>query len=126
MKGYYYNKPGFTGRDVLYKQLQVYYEKNDTPKEERISRRRMWNWLKKQSTNQLHRALPATSETIKPINPMYNLDRFIMVDLIIRGTVTKQPSKRALKYRVRNRCRDPQGLERAFDQHHQQGSRRGV
>jgi hypothetical protein len=35
LKDYNYNKSGFTGRDVLYKQLQVYYEKNDTPKEER-------------------------------------------------------------------------------------------
>ena len=84
LKDYYYNKSGFTGRDVLYKQLQVYYKKHDTPEEERISRRRMWNWLKKQSVNQLHRALPATSETIKPVNAMYKLDR-VMVDLIIRG-----------------------------------------
>jgi hypothetical protein len=44
----------------------------------------MWSWLKKQSVNQLHRALPATSETIKPVNAMYKLDR-VMVDLIIRG-----------------------------------------
>ncbi len=50
LKDYYYNKSGYTGRDVLYKQLQVYYEKNDTPKGERISRRRMWSWLKKQGT----------------------------------------------------------------------------
>ena len=35
LRDYYYNKSGYTGRDVLYKQLQVYYEKNDTPKEER-------------------------------------------------------------------------------------------
>jgi hypothetical protein len=35
LKDYHYNKSGYTGRDVLYKQLQVYYEKSDTPKEER-------------------------------------------------------------------------------------------
>ena len=80
----WFYKKGFGGRDVLYKQLQKHYNENDTPLKERISRRRMWNWLAKQEVNQLHRALPKTSESIKPINSMGKLDR-CQVDLVIRG-----------------------------------------
>ncbi len=80
----WFYKKGFGGRDVLYKQIQKHYTDNDTPQKERISRRRMWHWLEKQEVNQLHRALPATSESIKPINSMGKLDR-CQVDLVIRG-----------------------------------------
>ena len=41
LQDFYYKKSGYAGRDVLYKQLQAEYDKNDTPKKERISRRRM-------------------------------------------------------------------------------------
>jgi hypothetical protein len=80
----WFYKKGFGGRDVLYKQIQKHYTDSDTPPKERISRRRLWIWLAKQEVNQLHRALPATSESIKPINSMGKLDR-CQVDLVIRG-----------------------------------------
>ena len=43
LKDFYYNKSGFAGRDVLFNQLKAHYAKEDTPKDERISRRRMWD-----------------------------------------------------------------------------------
>ena len=33
LQEFFYNKSGYSGRDVLYKQLQAHYEKNKTPKE---------------------------------------------------------------------------------------------
>ena len=42
---FYYKKSGYSGRDVLYKQLVAHYEKHKTPPKMRISRRRMWEFL---------------------------------------------------------------------------------
>ena len=82
---FYYKKSGFSGRDVLYKQLQAHYEKHDTPKKMRISRRRMWElFLDLQEVNQLHRQARKNSIAIKPINSRYKLDK-AQADLIIRG-----------------------------------------
>ena len=82
---FYYKKSGYSGRDVLYKQLVAHYEKHDTPKGMRISRRRMWEFfLDLQEVNQLHRQARKSSIAIKPINSRYKLDK-AQADLIIRG-----------------------------------------
>jgi len=82
---FYYEKSGYAGRDVLYKQLQAHYDKNDTPAKERISRRRMWEFfLDLQEVSQLHRPAKKSSIAIKPINALKKLDR-AQADLIIRG-----------------------------------------
>ena len=85
LQDFFYNKSGYAGRDVLYKQLQAHYEQNKTPEKLRISRRRMWEFfLQKQEVNQLHRPAKKSSLTIKPINASNKLDR-AQADLIIRG-----------------------------------------
>jgi hypothetical protein len=85
LQEFFYNKSGYSGRDVLYKQLQAHYEKNKTPKELRISRRRMWHFfLQKQEVNQLHRPAKKSSLTIRPINSSNKLDA-AQFDLIIKG-----------------------------------------
>jgi len=81
----YYKKSGYAGRDVLYNQLKTYYDKEGTPKKDRISRRRMWEFfLDRQEVNQLHRAQNKSSLLIRPISNMHKLDR-VQADLIIRG-----------------------------------------
>ena len=85
LKDFYYKKSGYSGRDVLYQQLQKHYDASDTPKKERISRRRMWEFfLQRQDVNQLHRQARLSSLTIKPINAANKLDR-AQFDLIIKG-----------------------------------------
>ena len=85
LSDFFYNKSGYAGRDVLYKQLQAHYEKNKTPPKLRISRRRMWEFfLQKQEVNQLHRPAKKSSLSIKPITASNKLDR-AQADLIIRG-----------------------------------------
>ena len=80
----YYNN-GYAGRDVLYNQLRAYYDKEGTPKKDRISRRRMWEFfLDRQEVNQLHRAQNKSSLSIRPISNVHKLDR-MQADLIIRG-----------------------------------------
>ena len=65
--------------------MKAHYTKHKTPKEQQISRRRMWEYfLSKQESNQLHRSAPKNSEVIRPINSNYKLDKG-MADLIIRG-----------------------------------------
>ena len=86
LKDFYYKGEGsFAGRDVMYNAMKAHYAKNKTPKEQQISRRRMWeSFLSKQESNQLHRSAPKNSEVIRPINSKYKLDKG-MADLIIRG-----------------------------------------
>ena len=86
LKDFYYKGEGsFAGRDVMYNAMKAHYAKNKTPKEQQISRRRMWEYfLSKQESNQLHRSAPKNSEVIRPINSKYKLDKG-MADLIIRG-----------------------------------------
>ena len=50
----WYNKSGYAGRDVLYQQMQRIYEKENTPMNERISRRRMYMFLEAQCRNRTH------------------------------------------------------------------------
>lgn len=81
----YYKKSGYAGRDVLYNQLKAYYDKEGTPKKDRISRRRMWEFfLDRQEVNQLHRAQNKSALVIRPISNVHKLDR-MQADLIIRG-----------------------------------------
>ena len=86
LKDFYYKGEGsFAGRDVMYNAMKAHYSKHKTPKEQQISRRRMWeSFLSKQESNQLHRSAPKNSEVIRPINSKYKLDKG-MADLIIRG-----------------------------------------
>ena len=86
LKDFYYKGEGsFAGRDVMYNAMKAHYAKSKTPKEQQISRRRMWEYfLSKQESNQLHRSAPKNSEVIRPINSKYKLDKG-MADLIIRG-----------------------------------------
>ena len=85
LKAFFYKHSGYSGRDVLYKQLQAHYDKHDTPTHLRTSRRRMWEGLlDKQEVNQLHRTARKTSIAIKPINSRDKLVR-AQCDLIIRG-----------------------------------------
>ena len=66
---FYYKKSGYSGRDVLYKQLVAHYEKHKTPPKMRISRRRMWEFfLDLQEVNQLHRQARKSSIAIKPLS----------------------------------------------------------
>ena len=60
LKDFYYKGEGsFAGRDVMYNTMKAHYAKNKTPKEQQISRRRMWEYfLSKQESNQLHRSAP--------------------------------------------------------------------
>ena len=80
---FYYEK-GYGGRDVLYKLIETHYNKENTPADERISRRRLSDWLSKQEVSQLHQPLSKTSESIKPINVPYKLAA-CQCDLIIKG-----------------------------------------
>ena len=80
---FYYEK-GYGGRDVLYKLIETHYNKENTPADERISRRRLSDWLSKQEVSQLHQPLSKTSENIKPINVPYKLAA-CQCDLIIKG-----------------------------------------
>jgi cell division septum initiation protein DivIVA len=70
----WFNKTGFGGRGVLHKQIQKHYNDNDTPQKERISRRRMWHWLKKQevfiefTTNTLLCKSDTTGDIRKDLN----------------------------------------------------------
>ena len=76
LKDFYYKKSGYSGRDVLYQQLQKHYDASDTPKKERIFRRRMWEFfLQRQEINQFHRQARLSSLTIKPINAANKLDK---------------------------------------------------
>ena len=85
LKDFYYKKSGMAGRDALFYQLQEYYEKNNTPKKDRVSRRRMWEFfLERQEVTQLHKKARKSSIVIRPINAMYKLDRG-QADLIIKG-----------------------------------------
>ena len=86
LKDFYYKGEGsYAGRDVMYNAMKAHYAKHKTPKNQQISRRRMWEYfLSKQESNQLHRAAPKNSEVIRPINSKYKLEK-LMADLIIRG-----------------------------------------
>ena len=56
---YYKGKGSFAGRDVMYNAMEAHYATHKTPKEQQISRRRMWEYfLSKQESNQLHRSSP--------------------------------------------------------------------
>jgi transposase InsO family protein len=81
----YYRKGGYRGRDQLFDLLQRKYEVDKTPKKQRISRRRMYNFfLARTETQQLHRQAPKKSLTIKSIISLNRYDK-VMADLIIRG-----------------------------------------
>ena len=84
LKERYYKESGFPGRTVFYRQLIAHYDKNDTPPEQRISRRRLWMWLSAQEVNQLHRPARKNSLVIKPITSAYRLDK-CQCDCISRG-----------------------------------------
>ena len=42
---YYKGKGSFAGRDVMYNAMKAHYAKHKTPKEQMISRRRMWHFF---------------------------------------------------------------------------------
>ena len=48
---WYKGDGAYAGRDVLYQRMKRIYEKEKTPKEEQISRRRMWMFLSSQETS---------------------------------------------------------------------------
>ena len=83
LKQFYYEKSGYTGRDALYKQLQTHYDSKDTPKDKRISRRRMYKWLEAQEVHQLHAPMRKSSVAIKPIVAKEKLSK-LQADLIIK------------------------------------------
>ena len=43
----YYKHGGYRGRDQMFEYLKRHYDKNNTPKKNRISRRRMWSFFLK-------------------------------------------------------------------------------
>jgi hypothetical protein len=69
----------------MFDYLKRHYDKNNTPKKDRISRRRMWSFfLKKQETHQLHMIAPKKVLSIKPIIALNRFDK-CQADLVIHG-----------------------------------------
>ena len=87
---WYKGDGAYSGRDVLYQRMKRIYEKEKTPKEEQISRRRMWMFLSSQETSQIHRAIKSHSVEIRPISTT-NKFNIAQTDLVFHKGTGKDP-----------------------------------
>ena len=92
---WYKGDGNFSGRDTFFQKLTRIYDKQGTPQNDRISRRRLWMWLRDQEVNQIHRAITKNSIQIKPILAKSRFER-CQIDLVIKGTDSVQTHKAIL------------------------------
>lgn len=92
---WYKGEGNYSGRDTFFQKLKRMYDKKGTPQSERISRRRLWEWLRKQEINQIHRAITKHSIQIKPTLAKSRFER-CQIDLVIKGKDSVQTHKAIL------------------------------
>ena len=92
---WYKGEGNYSGRDTFFQKLKRIYDKKGTPQSERISRRRLWEWLRKQEINQIHRAITKHSIQIKPTLAKSRFER-CQIDLVIKGKDSVQTHKAIL------------------------------
>jgi transposase InsO family protein len=92
---WYRGEGNYSGRDTFFQKLKRIYDSKGTPQSERISRRRLWEWLRKQEINQIHRAITKHSIQIKPTLAKSRFER-CQIDLIIKGKDSVQTHKAIL------------------------------
>jgi hypothetical protein len=92
---WYKGEANYSGRDTFFQKLKRIYDEKGTPQKERISRRRLWEWLRKQEINQIHRAITKHSIQIKPTLAKSRFER-CQIDLVIKGKDSVQTYKAIL------------------------------
>ena len=92
---WYKGEGNYSGRDTFFQKLKRIYNDKGTPPKERISRRRLWEWLRKQEINQIHRAITKHSIEIKPTLAKSRFER-CQIDLVIKGKDSVQTHKAIL------------------------------
>ena len=92
---WYKGEGNYSGRDTFFQKLKRIYNDKGTPQKERISRRRLWEWLRKQEINQIHRAITKHSIQIKPTLAKSRFER-CQIDLVIKGKDSVQTYKAIL------------------------------
>ena len=92
---WYKGEGNYAGRDAFFQKLKRIYDKKETPANERISRRRLWMWMRDQEINQIHRAITKHSIQIKPTLAKSRFER-CQIDLVIKWKDSVQTHKAIL------------------------------